>query len=137
MVILDSNVLSAAMGSDAVVVRWLDRQSPSSVWTTTISVFEIRYGLMAMPAGIRRSRKERAFDDILERDLEGRILAFDRAAAEEAAKLMADRRRTGRPGDPRDTMIAGIALSQRATLATRNVRQFDDLSVPVVDPWRA
>jgi hypothetical protein len=137
MVILDSNVLSAAMGSDAVVVRWLDRQSPSSVWTTTISVFEIRYGLMAMPAGIRRSRKERAFDDILERDLEGRILVFDRAAAEEAAKLMADRRRTGRPGDPRDTMIAGIALSQRATLATRNVRHFDDLSVPVVDPWRA
>ena len=50
---------------------------------------------------------------------------------------MASRHRAGRSVEPRDTMIAGIALAQRATLATRNVRHFDDLTVPVVDPWRA
>jgi predicted nucleic acid-binding protein len=137
MIILDTNVLSAAMASDAVVVAWLDRQSPSSVWTTTVNIFEIRSGLMAMPTGRRRAARELAFNDIIENDLEGRILPFDRAAAEEAAKLMADRRRIGRPVDSRDTMIAGIAIAQHATLATRNARHFDDLSGRVVDPWRA
>jgi predicted nucleic acid-binding protein len=136
MIILDTNVLSAAMASDAVVVAWLDRQSPSSVWTTTVNIFEIRSGLMAMPTGRRRAARELAFNGIIENDLEGRILPFDRAAAEEAAKLMADRRRIGRPVDSRDTMIAGIAIAQHATLATRNVRHFDDLSGRVVDPWR-
>jgi toxin FitB len=137
MIILDTNVLSAAMASDAIVVAWLDRQSPSSVWTTTVNIFEIRSGLMAMPTGRRRAARELAFNDIIENDLEGRILPFDRAAAEEAAKLMADRRRIGRPVDSRDTMIAGIAIAQHATLATRNARHFDDLSGRVVDPWRA
>ena len=137
MIILDTNVLSAAMASDAIVVAWLDRQSPSSVWTTTVNIFEIRSGLMAMPTGRRRAARELAFNGIIENDLEGRILPFDRAAAEEAAKLMADRRRIGRPVDSRDTMIAGIAIAQHATLATRNVRHFDDLSGRVVDPWRA
>jgi len=136
MIILDTNVLSAAMASDAIVVAWLDRQSSSSMWTTAVTVFEVRSGLMAMPTGRRRAGRELAFDNIIENDLEGRVLPFDRSAAEEAARLMADRRRIGRPGETRDTMIAGIALAQRATLATRNVRHFDDLNVRIVDPWR-
>ena len=49
---------------------------------------------------------------------------------------MASRTRSGRPREVRDTMIAGIALAQRATLATRNTRHFDDLSVPVINPWQ-
>ena len=137
MIILDTNVLSAVMASEARVIFWLDRQSPSSIWTTSVTVFEIRSGLMAMPAGRRRAEREVAFDNIVELDLEGRVLSFDRAAAEEAARLTAERRRVGRPGESRDTMIAGIALAQRATVATRNVRHFDDLSVPLLDPWSA
>jgi toxin FitB len=137
MIILDTNVLSAAMASDSAVVSWLDRQSPSSVWTTTVTIFEVRFGLMVMPTGRRRAQRELAFDNIIENDLEGRVLPFDRSAAEEAAGLMAGRHRMGRLGESRDTMIAGIALAQRATLATRNIRHFDDLDVPVVDPWRA
>jgi predicted nucleic acid-binding protein len=39
--------------------------------------------------------------------------------------------------DIRDSQIAGIALARRATIATRNVRHFADLEVPVVDPWSA
>jgi toxin FitB len=136
MVILDTNVLSAAMASDAVVTAWLDHQSPSSVWTTSITIFEVRFGLMAMATGRRRAERELAFDNIIEHDLEGRVLPFDRSAAEEAARLMAHRRRVGRSGEARDTMIAGTALAHRATLATRNLRHFDDLSVPVIDPWR-
>ncbi len=70
------------------------------------------------------------------KDLENRVLDFDSAAATEAAALTASRQRTGRPVDVRDTQIAGIALVRRATLATRNVRHFQDLSVTVIDPWR-
>jgi predicted nucleic acid-binding protein len=65
------------------------------------------------------------------------VLNFDSAAATEAASLAAQRQKAGQPVDMRDTQIAGIALARRATLATRNLRHFRDLKVPVVDPWEA
>lgn len=49
--------------------------------------------------------------------------------------VMASRQEKGRPGDLRDTMIAGIVLARHATLATRNITHFEDLSVPVINPW--
>jgi predicted nucleic acid-binding protein len=64
-----------------------------------------------------------------------RIAPFDDAAAIQAADLMAIRHRKGRPVELRDTMIAGIVVARHATLATRNVIHFEDLSVPVVNPW--
>lgn len=78
---------------------------------------------------------EAAFERLIEDDLENRVLAFDAAAAGKAAMLAANRRQAGRTVDLRDTQIAGIALTRHATIATRNVRHFDDLSVPVVNPW--
>jgi toxin FitB len=135
MVILDTNVLSAAMASDSAIIAWLDGQPRSSIWTTAITVFEIRYGLSSMPTGRRRTQQEIEFTRVLEQELERRVLAFAHDAAEQTAALMVIRRRRGRLGESRDAMIAGIALTQRATLATRNVRHFGDLSVPVVDPW--
>jgi toxin FitB len=137
LIILDTNVLSALMlrEPDLQVASWMDRQAPTSVWTTSITVFEIRSGLAVMPPGRRRTDREKSFELLLQEKLENRVLAFDSAAADEAALLMAARRGTGRVGDLRDTMIAGIALAQHATLATRNVRHFGDLDVPVVDPW--
>jgi toxin FitB len=139
MIILDTNVLSALMlrQSPLDVAAWIDQQPRTSVWTTTVTIFEIRYGLALMPSGRRRSERELMFKRALEEKLEGRILPFDEVAAEEAAILSAARQRSGRSVELRDTMIAGIALAQRATLATRNVRHFDDLTVPVVDPWHA
>jgi len=73
----------------------------------------------------------------LEETIQGRIALFDAAAAEQAAELVALRRLRGRPVELRDTMIAGIALASRATLATRNTSHFADLSVPVVNPWES
>lgn len=139
MIILDTNVLSALMQKDpaAAVVAWVDRQPAESVWITSITLFESRLGLALLPAGRRRQTLQEAFARLLEEDLENRVLDFDSAAATEAAALAAERRRTGRPVDMRDTQIAGIALARRATLATRNVRHFADLKVPVVDPWGA
>ena len=139
MIILDTHVLSALMRTapDAEVVAWLDRQPAESVWITSITIFEVRFGLAVLPRGRRRRALEGAFARLLEDDLENRVLDFDAAAATSAASLAADRQRAGRPADMRDTQIAGIALARHATLATRNVRHFADLNVPVVDPWTA
>jgi hypothetical protein len=137
MLVLDTNIISALIKDvpDVTVERWLDRQPALSVWTTAVSVFEIRYGLAIMAAGRRQSAMLAQFERTIEESLEQRVLSFDRAAAEQAALLMARRKAAGRPIDLRDTMIAGIVLAQRATLVTRNIRHFSDLDPAVIDPW--
>ena len=139
MILLDTNVLSALMQSapEAAVIDWLDRQPADSVWLTSVTVFEARFGLALLPKGRRRLRLERALDRVLDEDLANRIVDFDSAAAAAAAQLAADRQRRGRVVDLRDTLIAGIALARRAAIATRNARHFEGLDVPVVDPWTA
>lgn len=137
MIILDTNVLAALMRTtpDAAVLEWLDRQPADSVWITSITLFETRFGLALLPAGRRRQVLEASFDDLLREDLENRVLDFDRAAATAAASLAAARQKSGRPVDMRDTQIAGIVLARRATLATRNIRHFVDLKISIIDPW--
>lgn len=139
MIILDTNVLSALMRArpEARVAAWLDRQPGQSVWITAITVFEARFGIALLAPGRRRREIEDAFAKVLREDLEERVLDFDAASADRAGALAAQRRRSGRPVDFRDVQIAGIALARRATLATRNVRHFEELSVPVVNPWSA
>ena len=137
MIVLDTNVLSALMRDrpDAVVVAWLDAQASESLWTTSITLFEIGLGLELLPDGRRRAALKEALRGLIEEDLAGRVLVFDAPAAAQAARLAAERQRNGRPVDFRDTQIAGIALARRAGIATRNLRHFQDLSVPVVSPW--
>jgi predicted nucleic acid-binding protein len=137
MIILDTNVLSALMrqSADKKVVAWLDKQPRTSVWTTSITILEIRFGLQILPAGKRRALLIELFETVLMEKIGRRVAAFDATAAQHAGDLMALRHREGRPGDLRDTMIAGIALGSRATLATRNTRHFEDLSVAVINPW--
>lgn len=139
MIILDTNVLSAVMNAepDARVVAWLDRQAADSIWITAITVFEARLGLALLPASQRRRALERSFTLLIHDDLENRVLDFDADAAVAAASLAAKRQRTGKSVDIRDTEIAGIAMARRATIATRNVRHFEDLDVPIVNPWTA
>ena len=139
MIVLDTNVLSALMRTkpDAVVVEWLDRQPADSIWVTSITVFEARFGIALLPKGRRRSSLERAFDRVLTEDLSSRVLSLDERAASTAGQLAAERQRVGRVVDLRDTLIAGMAQSRRATIATRNTRHFDGLDVPVVNPWQS
>ena len=137
MTILDTSVLSAIMRTrpEAVVVEWLDRQPADSVWLSSITVFETWFGLALLPKGRRRRGLERAFESVLTEDLANRVLDFDSVAAATAAQLAANRQRAGRVVDLRDTLIAGIALARRATIATRNTRHFEGLDVPVINPW--
>ena len=138
MIILDTNVLSALMRAtpERKVVAWLDQQPRTSVWTTSVTVLEVRFGLQMLAVGKKRSRLVQAFEEVLDK-IEQRVAAFDALAAQQAGDLMAARQRKGRPVDLRDTMIAAIALAHHATLATRNTAHFDDLSIPLVNPWTA
>lgn len=137
MIILDTNVLSALMQQtpDPQVVAWLDDQPAESIWLSSITLFEARYGLALLASGQRKNMLQERFEELLQEDLQNRVLLFDANAATQAAELAAERKTRGRPVDMRDTFIAGIALARRATLATRNTRHFDDLSIPVVNPW--
>ena len=135
--LIDTNVLSALMSSepDPDVVAWLDQQAPESVWTTSITVFEIRFGLALMDAGTRQRRLTAAFETLLAEDLSGRVLNFDSVAAARTATLIAGLRRTGRSIEIRDGMICGIALARRASIATRNVRHFEPTPASIINPW--
>jgi toxin FitB len=138
VIILDTNVVSELMrlAPDPVVVDWLDRQPPESVWITAVTLFESRLGLALLPAGRRQRLLQAAFEDFLADELGNRVLPFDTEAAIQAAALVATRQRDGQPLDVRDTQIAGVAQARRATLATRNVRHFEGLSTAVLSPWQ-
>jgi toxin FitB len=138
MIILDTNVLSALMRSvpDQAVESWLNQQPHLSIWITSITVVEIRFGLSTMTTGRRRSRLNEAFERMINETLDQRIAPFDEVSAQMSAALMATRQQHGRTRDLRDAMIAGIALAHRATLATGNSRHYIDLSIPVVNPWQ-
>jgi predicted nucleic acid-binding protein len=137
MILLDSNVLSELMlkRPQPDVVAWVDRQPRLSIWTTSVTVFEIRFGIERLPLGQRRAALQDGFERLLDLLLGGRVAPLDHKAAVETAILSAARAATGRPMEWRDAMIAGIAIANHATVATRNVRHFEDLACPVVNPW--
>jgi toxin FitB len=137
VIVLDTNVVSALMRRepDPLVVAWLDGLPPESIWTTSITVFEVRLGLEILAAGRRRQQLEEAFAQAIEEDFEGRVLSFDQAAAQAAGRIAAERRRAGRTVEIRDVQIAGIVNLRKATLATRNTRHFEGCGLILVDPW--
>jgi hypothetical protein len=137
VILLDTNVLSGLMQRvpDQQLVEWLDDQPVESIWTTAITVFEVRMGLELLAPGRRRRQLEQAFDQLLAEHLEGRIQTFDQTAAMAAGTIAASRQRAGRTLEIRDLQIAGIATARRASLATRNVRHFEGLGLHVIDPW--
>jgi toxin FitB len=137
VIIIDTNVVSMLMERvlEPRALAWLDNQPSQSLWTTTINVMEVRYGLELKPPGRRRNSLEAAFSRVLSEDLEGRVFDFDQAAAEHAGTISAQRRSSGRPIEVRDAQIAGIAMARGATLATRNTRDFRGLDIEIVNPW--
>jgi hypothetical protein len=139
VILLDTNVLSALMRSemDRAVVAWLDSQPAESIWTTSITVFEVRFGLEILARGRRRRLLEDAFHKVIDDDFEGRVLPFDEDAAHAAGQIAAERRQLGRSVEIRDVQIAGIASARKATIATRNVRHFQGLGPKLIDPWSA
>ena len=137
MIVLDTNVISEATKphpSDTVR-RWFARQNRGGLCTTAVSEAEIFAGLECMAPGRQRNELERGTERMLERVLGSRVLPFDRHAARLYALIIAERRRIGRPIKSSDAQIAAIARAHDATLATRNVADFADCGIQVVDPW--
>jgi toxin FitB len=135
VIILDTNVISALMALDSTVTRWLDAQPSESVWTTSVTVYEALFGIEILATGRRRRGLAAAFEALLADVLAGRVLPFDRAAAEASSLVAAAQRTAGRPMEIRDVQIAGIARACKAMLATRNTRHFRGIGLPLVDPW--
>lgn len=137
MIILDTNVLSEALRPvpDAQVLGWLSAQWRSALFTTTITRAEILLGIQILPAGQRKDGLWQAAQGILNQDFAGQVLSFDADAADAFAGICASRRTAGRPISQFDAMIAAIARSRGASLATRNVKDFADCGVALINPW--
>jgi predicted nucleic acid-binding protein len=137
VILLDTNVISAFMRPepDQAVMSWLDTQPPESMWTTSITVYEIRFGLEILAFGRRRQSLEEAFIKSLEEDFDGRVIPFDESAAQVAGRMAAGRRLLGRTIEIRDAQIAGIAAARKASIATRNIRHFEGLGLELINPW--
>jgi len=116
---------------------WINTLPGSAVFISAITQAEILYGVALVPEGKRREGLARAARTAFETYFRGRILPFDSEAAEAFAALAAGRRQVGRPISLADAQIAAIARSRGATLATRNVPDFEGCGVEIVDPWGA
>lgn len=138
MIILDTNVVSALMrpAMNAPVVNWVNRQAAADLWTTSITLMEIRIGLYLMPVGRRRDGLGTGFEALLAGALSGRVLPFDSDAAEAASRIASFQKQRGINIEIGDHQIAGIALSRHALIATRNLKDFRDLDIDLIDPWQ-
>jgi len=137
MIVLDTNILSELMQtkSDSVVMKWLDTQPLESVWTTSVCVYEILYGINILAKGKRKQFLKEAFEKTFDQDLGGRVLDFDSSAAWESAEISAKLRSEGRPVEIRDVQITGIVATRHGTLATRNTKHFVGTGVSLINPW--
>ncbi len=139
MVVIDTNIVSELMRAEpsAEVLAWMDDRPARDLFVTAVTEAEVRTGIALLPEGRRRrglaEACERAFGSLFA----GRVLPFDSDAARAYAEIVAARRVLGRPVSQADGQIAAIARSRGMAVATRNIRDFQDMGVDVLDPWDA
>lgn len=137
MIILDTNVISEVFtpAPNRKVMDWLQQQDEGVLFTTSITRGELLFGVQILPRGRRRDTLYAGLLRIFQTRFYGRILPYDEAAADAHAEIAARRRALGKPSSQSDLMIAGIARAQSATLATRNVSDFENCDISLIDPW--
>ena len=139
MVMIDTNIVSELMRAEpsAEVLSWMDEQTPRELFVTAVTEAEVRTGIALLPEGRRRrglaEACERAFGSLFA----GRVLPFDSDAARTYSEIAAARRVLGRPVSHADCQIAAIARSRGMAVATRNVRDFEDMGIDIFNPWDA
>ena len=136
-VLLDTNVVSELMRKvpDPVVAVWAAGHRLEDLFFSAVGEAELRYGVAILPAGQRRETLLSDIERMMDEAFGSRVLPFDSGAARAYADIAAMRRSAGRPVGPADCQIAAIARSRHMALATRNVRDFEDVDIEVVDPW--
>jgi predicted nucleic acid-binding protein len=139
MIVLDTNVLSEVLRPvpEPSVLAWLANQPRASLYTTTVTRGEILYGILLLSDGKRRRGLWDAAKKIFDEDLADQVLNFDSDAADMYAEIAALRRAAGKPISQFDAMIVAMARSRGASLATRNVKAFENCGADIVNPWTA
>ena len=137
--LLDTNVVSELIRKlpDPAVAAWVSGFFVNDLFFSAIGEAELRYGAAILPAGRRRDTLVFEIDAMLRDAFEDRVLPFDSDAAREYGNIAAARRSLGRPVAPADCQIAAIAASRGMAVATRNVRDFENMGIELVDPWAA
>ncbi len=137
MIILDTNVISEVMKASPAtrVVKWLASNAQAKIFTTSVTQAETFFGLETMPHGRRREALYSAAVAMFKKQFAGRVLAFDGDASHIFAEIASARRRAGRPIGQFDCQIAAIARLHGAAIATRDLRDFADCGVDLIDPW--
>jgi predicted nucleic acid-binding protein len=138
MIVFDTNVVSELMKSppEPTVVAWMSGLMADDLFTTTVTVAEVLYGIDILPKSRRHDLLQRRAEDTFGEDFGGRVLSFDERAAHEYAHIASDRRRRGRPIPFADAQIAAIARVHGATLATRDTADFEGCGVKLFNPWK-
>lgn len=139
MIFLDTNVVSEVMRPrtlrDQKVLSFLNSQSLTELFLPAIVMAEIRYGIYQLPPGRRRSEIEANFTIFLESGFSTRIAMFNANCAQAYATARVTRQQAGRPVPTEDALIGGMALAYGATLATRNIADFDGYGLSLINPW--
>ena len=135
--LLDTNVPSelARPAPQSAVVRWVDANSQSGFHLSVVSVGELHKGFMLLAPGKRRVELERWFEDYLLPLFGDRILPVTHQVAERWGRLSAERQLRGAPMSTADGLIAATAIERGLTLVTRNIKDFADLGIPLLNPW--
>ncbi|MEP7354560.1 MAG: type II toxin-antitoxin system VapC family toxin [Acidobacteriota bacterium] len=139
MIVLDTNILSEPIKPHPSknVLGWLAQWTPSSLYTTAVSQAEILAGVELLPSGKRKTSLSDAVSRMFLESFPERILPFDPAAAQAYSKIVAHSKRAGRPISMADAMIAAIVQTHQATLVTRNVEDFSQCGIRLINPWKA
>lgn len=134
---LDTNVVSELLRArpDANLLAWLSTRSRTQLHVTCITQAEMLLGVALLPRGKRKDGLQQSMRSLFEVDFGSRALPFDREAATAYAEITASRRAAGRPISILDAQIAAICISVGASLATRNLRDFENIGLSLHNPW--
>lgn len=137
MILVDTNVVSELLliKPTPAVSAWFDSEVPDNLITSSITIAEVVYGLRIMAKGRRRDVLRSSFDALVERVFQQRILSFDEDAAYIYADVVGARKEMGRPMSIPDGQIAAIARANHLALATRNVKDFEDCGLELINPF--
>jgi predicted nucleic acid-binding protein len=136
VIVVDTNVVAELMrpAPNDVVRRWSLALESDESYTTAITLAEILYGIERLPSGRRRDLLRATAADVFA-TFGDRVLPFDADAAAHYPVVVEGRDRLGRPIDGFDAQIASICRAGRASLATRNIKDFEHTGIDVIDPW--
>ncbi|KOR31864.1 plasmid stabilization protein [Achromatium sp. WMS3] len=137
MILLDTNVVSEVMRPKPAntVLTWLDHHSDGKLLISSITIAEICYGLRILTLGQRRHILETKFEQFITKGFAGRIINFDETAARIYAEIMSLRKEKGHIMSFPDGQIAAIAKVNQLILATRNINDFEDCGIELINPF--